>query len=149
MAITRKKDLLKIASEGARRVGVAVPRPLTLMKLSDAIAAFNGDSRPDNDREARSYLDGFLGEPQKTKAPPRKTEDSYPGWTKIRYQTLVLHGGRCQCCGSSAKNGAALCVDHIKPVSRYPEFALDINNLQVLCEQCNAGKSAWNETDWR
>lgn len=149
MAIKCKKELLKVASAVARRIGVDVPRLLTQMKLAVAISGFNGHGPPDTDKEARSYLEAFLGESRKIRVSLEKAQDGYPGWTKIRYQALVLHGAKCQCCGSSAKNGSVLCVDHIKPVSRYPELALDLNNLQVLCEQCNAGKAAWNETDWR
>ena len=40
-------------------------------------------------------------------------------------------------------------VDHIKPRLRYPELALDMNNLQVLCAICNHGKGGFDETDWR
>ncbi len=45
--------------------------------------------------------------------------------------------------------GIPLHVDHIKPRSKYPDLALDINNLQILCESCNLGKGAWDETDFR
>ena len=31
-------------------------------------------------------------------------------------------------------------VDHIKPKSKHWDLRLDINNLQVLCEDCNFGK---------
>ena len=48
-------------------------------------------------------------------------------------------------CGSTER----IHVDHIKPRSKYPELELDINNLQVLCEDCNIGKSNIDETDWR
>ncbi len=72
-----------------------------------------------------------------------------PEWKAIRYQALVLHGGQCQCCGASAKDGAHLQVDHIRPRSKFPALALDINNLQVLCADCNAGKSNVDQTDWR
>ena len=40
-------------------------------------------------------------------------------------------------------------MDHIKPVSKFPKLRLAESNLQVLCEDCNMGKSAWDETDWR
>jgi hypothetical protein len=71
-------------------------------------------------------------------------------WRTIRYRALELQGGACQCCGRSRKShGVILHVDHIKPRSKFPELALNINNLQILCEDCNLGKSNKFDTDWR
>ena len=70
-------------------------------------------------------------------------------WKAIRYQALAAAGGRCACCGTTASSGAVLHVDHIKPRSKFPELALDITNLQVLCASCNQGKSNVDQTDWR
>ena len=70
-------------------------------------------------------------------------------WLKLRYKALKIHGAMCQCCGFSRKDGIKLHVDHIKPRSKFPELALDISNLQILCEQCNIGKSNTDFTDWR
>lgn len=72
-----------------------------------------------------------------------------PAWRVLRYRVLVEHGGRCQCCGRSAVDGVAIHVDHIKPRSKFPELALEQTNLQVLCEDCNLGKSNKDDTDWR
>jgi 5-methylcytosine-specific restriction endonuclease McrA len=70
-------------------------------------------------------------------------------WRSVRYRALQAHGARCQCCGRTASEGVIIHVDHIKPRSKYPELALDVSNLQVLCEDCNLGKSNKDETDWR
>jgi rubredoxin len=70
-------------------------------------------------------------------------------WMEIRYRALKLHGGRCQCCGTAGEPSNPLQVDHIKPRSKFPELALVLDNLQVLCRLCNLGKRAWDETDWR
>lgn len=70
-------------------------------------------------------------------------------WRKLRLTALKMHGRKCQCCGASPQTGAVMNVDHIKPRRFYPELALDINNLQVLCHECNHGKGNWDETDWR
>lgn len=70
-------------------------------------------------------------------------------WRRVRYMALKLHGGRCQCCGRSVAQGVILHVDHIKPRSKFPELALTVENLQVLCEDCNLGKSNKDDTDWR
>lgn len=72
-----------------------------------------------------------------------------PAWRAVRYKALKLYGARCQCCGNGPNHGVVLHVDHIKPKSRHPELALEITNLQVLCEDCNLGKMARDETDWR
>lgn len=63
-----------------------------------------------------------------------------PEWQNLRYQALVIHGRKCLLCGASPPN-VILQVDHIKPRSTHPELALSISNLQVLCSDCNRGKS--------
>ena len=71
-------------------------------------------------------------------------------WQKARYFVLRKYGGKCQLCGRSYKeDGIVIHVDHIKPRSKYPELELDKNNLQVLCKDCNLGKMARDEIDWR
>lgn len=70
-------------------------------------------------------------------------------WRATRMMALKQHGAICQCCGASAKTGAVIHVDHIKPRQENPELALDVNNLQVLCHECNHGKGNWDQTDWR
>ena len=71
-------------------------------------------------------------------------------WRVIRYDALVRAGGACFACGrTTQRDRIVLHVDHIKPISRFPELKLDPENLQVLCEDCNLGKGAWDETDWR
>lgn len=70
-------------------------------------------------------------------------------WRRVRYQALKRSKGCCECCGSRGTRGHPLHVDHIKPRSKFPELALVLSNLQVLCEDCNIGKGAWDETDWR
>lgn len=70
-------------------------------------------------------------------------------WKQLRYATLVKHGARCMCCGVSAADGARINVDHIQPISKAWDRRLDPSNLQVLCGSCNAGKAAWDQTDWR
>ncbi len=70
-------------------------------------------------------------------------------WRKLRLVALKKYGRKCLCCGATPETGAVMNVDHIKPRKFYPELALDINNLQVLCHECNHGKGNWDETDWR
>lgn len=70
-------------------------------------------------------------------------------WRKVRMTAILKYGRRCMCCGASPDTGAVIHVDHIKPRKKYPELALDINNLQILCHECNHGKGNWDTTDWR
>ena len=70
-------------------------------------------------------------------------------WRKLRMEALIKYGRKCACCGASPETGAIMNVDHIKPRKTHPELALDLNNLQVLCHECNHGKGNWNTTDWR
>lgn len=70
-------------------------------------------------------------------------------WRKLRMEALKKHGARCQCCGASPATGAVMNVDHIKPRRIFPELALSLDNLQVLCHECNHGKGNWDMTDWR
>lgn len=70
-------------------------------------------------------------------------------WRKVRMQALKKYGARCQCCGATPADGVKMNVDHIKPRKLYPNLALSLDNLQVLCEECNHGKGNWDMTDWR
>lgn len=69
-------------------------------------------------------------------------------WRELRYKALLQYGRKCLCCGALPKT-TELHVDHIKPISRYPDLALQLDNLQILCSQCNLGKSNKDETDFR
>ena len=73
----------------------------------------------------------------------KQTARFYSGrqWKELRYDALRNTGGCCCCCGARASDGAQLHVDHIKPRSKYPELQYDLDNLQILCRDCNMGKS--------
>lgn len=70
-------------------------------------------------------------------------------WRKIRMVALKKYGPKCQCCGATPADGAVMNVDHVKPRKLFPHLALDVNNLQILCHECNHGKGNWDMTDWR
>ena len=70
-------------------------------------------------------------------------------WRRLRMEALKMHGARCQCCGATPADGVRMHVDHIKPRRLFPQLALTLSNLQVLCEACNHGKGNWDMTDWR
>jgi 5-methylcytosine-specific restriction endonuclease McrA len=79
----------------------------------------------------------------------REFLDTYE-WAKVRYQVLLKYRDKpCMACGRGPKQGIWLNVDHIKPRKTHPHLSLDINNLQILCHECNKGKGNWDSTDWR
>jgi len=73
---------------------------------------------------------------------------STPEWRKIRYEVLRKYGAICMCCGARPPD-KVIHVDHIKPRSKRPDLELKFNNLQVLCEDCNLGKSNTDSIDYR
>ena len=70
-------------------------------------------------------------------------------WRRVRMMALKKYGPVCQCCGATPATGAVMNVDHIKPRKLFPALALDVENLQILCNECNHGKGNWDMTDWR
>jgi 5-methylcytosine-specific restriction endonuclease McrA len=91
--------------------------------------------------------------PQKKRAKTHKGGGFYSTWEwkRVRYEALRLHDHRCQCCGwrPGDTEGGRLVVDHIKPRSKFPSLELDVGNLQVLCNDCNQGKSNVYTDDYR
>jgi 5-methylcytosine-specific restriction endonuclease McrA len=69
-------------------------------------------------------------------------------WRKLRYKVIKHYGRTCMMCNAHGE-GVQIQVDHIKPRSLYPEDALDFDNMQILCADCNMGKSNADFTDWR
>lgn len=68
-------------------------------------------------------------------------------WLQLRYKTLTKYGRQCMCCGNKPPN-CVIHVDHIKPRSLYPELELSLDNLQILCADCNLGKSNLDDTNF-
>ncbi len=166
---------LKLYTQLARVRGLPVPNSIVgggWKKLAEVCGI-----RTDNKGVARRKLaELFLKDPHSTKKPIISTttslvQNAYPSsnkkkpsidpngsgflqsyeWRKLRLQALKRYGRRCGCCGTvpSSDNSVRLHVDHIKPRKYFSELALDISNLQILCEDCNHGKGNWDKTDWR
>lgn len=70
-------------------------------------------------------------------------------WRRVRMLAIKKYGAKCMCCGVTPAEGAVMNVDHIKPRKKFPELALNMDNLQILCHDCNHGKGNWDMTDWR
>ena len=65
-------------------------------------------------------------------------------WKRVRYEVIRERGSKCEVCGATSKE-TRIVVDHIKPLRIYPELALLKSNLQVLCDDCNKGKSNFED----
>lgn len=109
---------------------------------------FNAENLPDKILIV-SYAQKYLNPQRELWRETKKLFYSSIEWRKIRYEVLREQKGRCQCCGRSAKDGVKMHVDHIIPLSKDWNKRLDKNNLQVLCEDCNLGKSNTDKIDWR
>lgn len=97
------------------------------------------------------FLDGKILNADRPVKNVRTKKDFYSSrlWKILRYQAFEKYGNKCQCCGGGASDGLTMHVDHVKPRSTHPELELDINNLQVLCEDCNVGKLNQWDTNWK
>ena len=101
--------------------------------LEKQIAMIDGPHRFD-EKQIAYMSDAFLG--------------TYE-WRQVRMKALKRDGAKCQCCGATPATGAVMNVDHIKPRKTHPHLALTLENLQVLCHECNHGKGNWDSTNWR
>jgi len=71
-------------------------------------------------------------------------------WLSLRIRVFEKYECKCMMCGRSPKlHGVVIHIDHIKPRSKFPELSLEFTNLQILCEDCNLGKSNKYQTDYR
>tara|TARA_R110001606_G_scaffold262210_1_gene410877 strand:+ start:60 stop:668 length:609 start_codon:yes stop_codon:yes gene_type:complete len=85
-------------------------------------------------------------------SPQFSAKDFYKSreWRHLRAKVLERYTCKCMMCGHSPKeHGIVIHVDHIKPRSTHPHLQLREDNLQLLCEDCNLGKSNHYFTDWR
>lgn len=58
-------------------------------------------------------------------------------WMKVREDVLIRDNNECQMCKAQGRVSLAQCVHHKKHLKDYPMLALDINNLQSLCNACH------------
>ena len=86
-----------------------------------------------------TYLEWVDIQPKPEPEPEPEPIKRKPIKPSLRFEILKRDGYRCQMCGVTAKDGATLEIDHITPVSK--GGGNDADNLQVLCRDCNAGKS--------
>ena len=65
-------------------------------------------------------------------------------WKRCRAAKLAIDSD-CEICAAKGKFEPAIDVDHIKPRRTHPELALDLRNLQSLCERCHGQKTRRGE----
>ena len=65
-----------------------------------------------------------------------------PEWKAVKELSLRLLGEECSCCGSRKTPTNLLYVCHIKNRVLYPYLALDLRNLQLLCNKCMTSHSS-------
>lgn len=68
---------------------------------------------------------------------------------EIRAEVKQKHGMICAGCDCKIRFTLKRHIDHIKPKKHYPELEFLYTNLQVLCQPCNAHKSAYDGDDWK
>lgn len=103
------------------------------------------------DQEKRAESQRQWAEVYEKSRKERLWKDFYktPEWRTLRYRVLRKYGFKCGACGRTKEHGVVLHVDHIKPRSNFPELQLEESNLQILCEDCNLGKSNTYSDDLR
>lgn len=105
-------------------------------------------------RILRWIIAGLIRLVPRSKIAPETADRFYRSyqWRKLRVGALEANRTRygmlaCECCGMI--DAAHFHVDHIYPRSTHPDLALDPDNLQVLCDDCNIGKGTKFTTNWR
>lgn len=97
--------------------------------------------------DERKELFGFVAKrPKKNKRERASLFYDTEQWQRLRVMTLKFYGVKCMKCAAIKTE---MHVDHIKPISKYPDLKLCFGNLQVLCKKCNLEKSNINEIDYR
>lgn len=96
---------------------------------------------------AREKPPKFNAEERKSRKEKRDFYQSWE-WKELRFKILTKFTPRCMLCGITSKE-AKICVDHILPISTHWDLRLNEDNLQVLCDECNKGKSNKSLDDFR
>lgn len=69
-------------------------------------------------------------------------------WRELRASVLDAEP-LCRECAKQGRLTPARVVDHIEPLAKRPDLALDPENLQPLCGSCHSEKTAREETPRR
>lgn len=159
-AVARKRLIIL-----AKSYGIEKPHLLKNVKIVNELQQITGVSVSGGRIERQDKLIDALksnvlstGNPAKSFTNVRYNKKKFYAsweWRTLRMKIIQKHGRLCCCCGAAVGQTTLdgrpvkIVVDHIKPISKHWDLRLDPDNLQVLCDECNMGKGAWDETDWR
>lgn len=140
----------------AAQMGIPWPLPRGWQVVAAGLVPLSAlpalkEARRAKDAEYRAEAAAKKAKRQPKKVAPKDDFYSSWEWKRVRYEALARFSHRCQCCGWQPGDTAQgyLVADHIKPRRKYPELALDVDNVQVLCNACNMGKGSVYEDDFR
>lgn len=161
---TAKINMSKLNKEYRKYTGVksmsGISLPQKMAVLFQNVGAAPPHTKQEKIELANMILAGKYKKQTQEKTVRKRTEPAAPKsksfyasweWKKVRYEALKIHGQRCQCCGwrPGDTEYGHLVVDHIQPRSKRPDLALTVENLQILCNDCNMGKSNIHVDDFR
>ena len=66
-------------------------------------------------------------------------------WQSLRKEYMEKNKAKyfkCNYCDENVSLNKTLNIDHIKPLKTHWHLRLDINNLQILCQDCNKFKAS-------
>ncbi len=129
-------------------------RKLIRAQQAEHVRKMRADALKKAEEERRARL-----VPPRSSHVPSKQEktDFYKSWVwrSARVKVLQRFSATCQLCSASSKHldmcgePVRIVVDHIYPLHTHWDMRLAASNLQVLCDECNQGKGAWNTADFR
>jgi 5-methylcytosine-specific restriction endonuclease McrA len=144
-----------ITKAKATEMGIPWPLPRGWQVVAAGLvpaSALDGVRQARKDAQPRQHV-AKVKTPKATKGGKPSGDSFYSSWEwkKVRYEALAKFAHRCQCCGwqPGDTTHGYLVVDHIKPRRHFPELALDVNNTQILCNDCNMGKGHIYHDDFR
>jgi len=122
-------------------LGWMMVAPFTIMLVIDGVL-----QKPREERRHQIEAQVLASaEERQREIDERKAFYSSPEWKLLRAQIIQKHGATCADCGRRITHIVDITVDHKHPRSKHPELALTLDNLRVVCRQCNSRKGA---SDW-
>jgi len=151
----------KARAKNIHKVTYAMSGPMNNFRTTkvDRAKYYSPEGTADRKQRDLALLDAVKRPKAKKSSSPTVAtkKDFYASWDwrTLRMEVIKEFGRACQCCGATPGMAYAsgdpvrICVDHIKPISKFWELRLVKSNLQILCDECNQGKGNWDQTDFR